>query len=126
MVKPLQLLAFCVLVGCGGSGGSGGGTTPPPDTELQSAPVGAYFGVIDWTGNDQSCRLDILANDQGQPSGEVVLTLTGGSSGVSGTLAAKKLSLIGDKPVSIRQTLQGVQIVAVDFNNTLINVVGPS
>lgn len=126
MTKTLLLLATCVLVGCGGGGGSGGGgTTPPPDTELNVAPPGIYTGVVDWTSQDQTCQLTVHDNGSGQASGEVSLTLSGGSAGVPGTLINKKLSLIGDKVVSIRQTTQGVQIVAVDFGNILINVVGP-
>jgi len=48
-----------------------------------------------------------------------------GSAGVPGTLTGKKLSLIGDKFVNIRQTQQGVQIVSVEFGNVLVNVAGP-
>lgn len=125
-MKPLLIcLGLVMLAGCGGGGGSGGGTTPPPDTELNSAPPGIYTGVVDWTSQDQTCQLTVHDNGSGQASGEVSLTLSGGSAGVPGTLINKKLSLIGDKVVSIRQTTQGVQIVAVDFGNILINVVGP-
>lgn len=121
------LLLACIAIGCGGGGGSGGGGTPPPppDEELNSAPVGTYFGVIDWDSNDQSCSLIVHANEFGQPNGQVTLVLQSGSGGVPGTLVTKKLSLIGDKVVSIRQTQNGVQISHVSFSNVLINVLGP-
>lgn len=116
------------LLACGGGGGSGGGgtTPPPPPTELAAAPPGIYSGIIDWTGQNESCTLTVHENGT-----DVTLALSG-SSGVSGTLISKRLSLLGpdqfgnSKSVSIWQTQQGnVQIFRQEVNDIVINVSGP-
>lgn len=123
-MRKLVLFFCCILVGCGGGGGGGGTVPPPPDPiPLSSPPPGIYAGIIDWSDNDRSCSLQVLDDGTGKASGEVLLTINGGTGSISGTLANNRLSYINNHIVSILQYPDGkVQIVAVEFSNTLVNV----
>lgn len=120
------LLPLCVLlIGCGGGGG-GGGTPPPPPPDpipLAKPLPGTYSGIIDWQENDQTCFIEVLDNGLGQASGELLLTINGGTGSIPGTIDNAKLSYIGNQTVSILQYPDGrIQIVATAPNNVLVNV----
>ena len=67
--------------------------------------------------------MEVLDNGSGQASGELLLTINGGSGSIPGTIDNAKLSYIGNLTVSILQYPDGrIQMVATAPNNVLVNV----